>query len=86
MGKLAKPLVLETRDFEGSTPSSRTIVKEDFMFKEKERLEKLIAELKLSRTSLIKGKHASPMDLIKLLNIADTKIERHQLELKKLGE
>jgi len=56
------------------------------MFKEKERLEKLIAELKLSRTSLIKGKHASPMDLIKLLNIADTKIERHQLELKKLGE
>lgn len=52
----------------------------------KEEILKTLAGLKLQRSKVIKGKHASPQDMMKQLKVIDTKIERHQLELEKLGE
>jgi len=52
----------------------------------KETILKAIEDLKLQKSKVARGKHASPQDMIKLLGKIDIQIERHQLKLKKLEE
>ena len=50
----------------------------------KEKILKEIENLKQERSRVIKGKHASPIDMLKKLSPIEVKIERLEKELKKL--
>ena len=50
----------------------------------KEKLLKEIEGLKMQRIKVVKGKHASPADMFKLLSVFDKKIEKLNEDLHKL--
>ncbi len=52
----------------------------------KEQILKVIEDLKSQKTKVLKGKHASPKEIIDLINKIDTKIDRQLYKLKELDK